>query len=304
MDLLAGMRVLVRVMERGSLSKAAMDLGMGQPAVSERISRLEEHLGERLLHRSTRSLRPTDVGLMFYERAKKTLEAADFAESVTSRNKAALQGTIRIAAPHGLGEMVLPAILMRFRKLHPHLNIDLTLNDRLVSPVSEGVDISLRLGDQKETNCVDEEIGFVRRALVASPDYIAQCGLPAAPNEISAHPFLRVSGIFGDNLLPLRRAGEIFQAEINTVWTVSNWRPLHALLLSGAGIGVLQVPACAEALAAGQLKRLLPQFEVPGYRLRLLYAKSDVISERTRQLVAFLREELKFFREDDGVDLT
>lgn len=298
MDFLAGMRVFVRVVERGNISTAARDLNMGQPAVSERINRLEEHLGERLLHRTTRSLRPTGVGLLFYERAKKALEAAALAENVTSKNENALSGTIRVAAPQSLGEVVLPGILMRFRKLHPHVHIDLLLNDHIVSPVSEGVDVSLRLGDHKETNCIDEEIGFVRRMLVASPDYIAHYGEPGRPEELLAHPFMRVAGIFGDNLLPLTREGEDLEAAINTAWTVSNWRPLHALLLAGAGIGVLQLPACTEALAAGQLKRLLPQFDVPGFRLRLLYGKNDG-SERTRQLVAFLRDALRFFKEGD-----
>ena len=298
MDLLAGMRVFVRVVERGSISAAAKDLGMGQPAVSERINRLEEHLNEKLLHRTTRTLRPTDVGLLFYERAKRTLEAAAHAESVTARNPAALHGTLRIAAPHSLGEVVLPGVLARFRKRHPHLNIDLILDDQIVNPVSEGVDLSLRLGDRKEANCVDEEIGLVRRVLVASPDYIARYGEPTRPEELGAHPFLRVSNIFSDNLVPLTRDGEDLEASIQTVWTFSNWRPLHALLLAGEGIGVLQLPACTQALAAGHLKRLLPQFEIPGFRLRLLYPKGDAASERTRHAAAFLKDALRFLSEE------
>ncbi|MFT4003898.1 MAG: LysR family transcriptional regulator [Rhizobium sp.] len=294
MDFLAGMRVFARVVERGNISSAARDLGMGQPAVSERINRLEEHLGEKLLHRTTRTLRPTNIGLLFYERAKKALEAAAHAESVTSRNEAALHGTIRIAAPHSLGEVVLPSVLMRFRKLHPHLKVDLILDDHIVNPISEGVDLSLRLGDRQEPNCVDEEIGFVRRALVASPDYIANYGEPSRPEELIAHPFMRVTNIFADNLVPLRRDGETLEAPINTIWTVSNWRPLHSLLLAGEGIGVLQLPACTKALASGQLKRLLPQFDIPGFRLRLLYGKGEAVSERTRHAVAFLRDALHF----------
>ena len=301
MDILAAMRIFVRVVECGNLSMAARDLGVGQPTVSERIAKLEAYLGERLLHRSTRSVRPTDIGLLFFERSKKAIEAALFAEGVSLRSEGALRGTVRIAAPHGLGERVLPQILMRFRKIHPHVNIDLILNDRFVSPASEGVDISIRLGDQAEAGYVDEEIGFVPRALVASAAYLAEYGAPSTVEDLAAHPFMRVDGIFDDDCLLLLHGGERVRVPVSTAWTVSNWRPLHALLLAGAGIGVLQVPACAEALAAGQLKRILPQYEVPGFRLRLLYERREPPSEITTQLVPFLKEELQFLRGDGPV---
>ncbi|MFT4001401.1 MAG: LysR family transcriptional regulator [Rhizobium sp.] len=300
MDIVAAMRIFARVVEHGSLSKAARDLGMGQPTISERITKLEAHLGEQLLNRSTRSVRPTDIGLLFYERAKKALDATSFAESVSLKCEGALEGAIRVAAPHGLGEMVLPQALMRFRRLYPHVNVDLILNDRIVSPRSEGIDVSFRLGDRPAPDCEDEEIGHVERVLVVSPGYIADYGIPTVPEELPAHPFLRVAGIFEDGNLPLRRRGDVIAAPIKTVWTVSHWRPLHALLLAGAGIGVLQLPACAEALAAGQLKRILPQYDVPGFRLRMLHGPTDSTSEVTRRLLVFLRSELQFLKSESG----
>src|SRR5690348_16138747 len=99
MDLLVAMRVYVRVVDRGSMSAAARDLGMGQPAVSERIDRLEQYLGTRLLHRNTRKLSVTDVGAAFYERSKQVLESADDALTVANGDQS-LRGTLRIAAPH------------------------------------------------------------------------------------------------------------------------------------------------------------------------------------------------------------
>lgn len=170
MDLLAAMQVFVRVVERRSLSEAARDLGIGQSSISERISRLEEHLGVQLLHRNSRAVQPSDLGLIFYERSKKALAAADFAQGVSQGNDERLTGTVRIAAPHGLGEMVLPSILMRFKEAHPQVAIDLILNDRIVSPETEGVDVSIRLGDADEKNCISERIGFVHRVLAGAPD--------------------------------------------------------------------------------------------------------------------------------------
>ena len=300
MDLLAAMRVFARVVERGNLSAAARDLGMGQPAVSERVARLEAYLRVRLLHRNTRSTVPTDLGLIFYERCKKALEAAAHAESISRKDAAALRGTLRVAAPHGLGELVLPKMLMRFRQDHPDLNVDLLLNDRIVDPVTEGVDLSLRLGDASQRNCLAEPVGHVKRMLVAAPAYLAARGAPAAPEELKSHPFMRVAGLFNDGFLTLRRDRQIERFAVDTTWTVSNWRPLHALLLAGAGIGVLQTPSCRQDLAQGRLIRLLPDYEVPGFDLRLLYPKTRPVPEKTRRLAEFLKTELAACRDDVG----
>lgn len=299
MDILAAMRIFVRVVERRNASLAARDLGMAQATVSERIAKLEAHLGEQLLNRSTRSMRPTDVGLEFYERARKVLDAAKFAESVGSKHSETLRGKVCIAAPQAIGEMLLPQILLRFRKRHPDVKVALTLNDEIASPTNVGADVSIRLGDRPAPDCSDEGVGFVRRVLVASPRYLAEYGRPTVPEELAEHAFMRVDGIFTDERLPLQRQGRAFDAPIQTAWTVSHWRLLYTLLLGGGGIGVLQMPTCADALVAGQLKRLLPQYEVPGFRLRLLHPSTQTATPEAMQLLVFLREEFQFLRDEE-----
>ncbi len=286
------MRVYVRVVERGSMSAAARDLGMGQPAVSERIDRLEQYLGSRLLLRNTRKLSVTDTGLAFYERSKQVLDAASDALAVANGDQP-LRGTLRIAAPHGVGEVMLPSILLRMRERHPELKIDLVLNDRIVDPVTEGVDISLRLGDLGEGNFIARKLGHVGRVLVASPGYLERRGAPANPCELIDHPFLRVSGLFNGARLPLISADRQEElAAINIVLSTSHWRPLHDLLLDGAGIGVLQQPVCAEDLASGKLIPLLPGFTVPGFDLHALYPAARPVAPRIRAVLSLLEEEL------------
>ncbi|MCJ2093364.1 LysR family transcriptional regulator [Methylobacterium sp. J-072] len=290
MDLLAAMRVYVRVVERGSMSAAARDLSIGQPAVSERIDRLESHLGARLLRRNTRTITLTDVGSAFYERSKVVLDAADSALAVTAEDQP-LRGTLRIAAPHGVGEIVLPPILCRLRERHPQLKLDLVLNDRIVDPVTEGVDISLRLGDCGIGNFVAVRLGHIRRILVAAPRYLDRIGIPERSNDLVDHPFLRVSGLFNDGRLPLISVDrQTDLAPLNIVLTVSHWRPLYAMLLEGAGIGVLQEPACTEALGDGRLIRLLPNHEVPGFDLHALYPASKSVPPKTRVTLSLLKE--------------
>jgi DNA-binding transcriptional LysR family regulator len=291
MDLLAAMRIYVRVVERGSMSAAARDLGIGQPAVSERIDRLEQHLGTRLLRRNTRAVSVTDAGALFYERSKHVLHAADEATAVVSHDSRALSGTLRIAAPQGFGEVVLLPILQRLREQHPQLDIDLVLNDRVVDPVTEGVDLSLRLGPPGEGYFVARRLGHVRRVLLASPDYLARHGSPSRPQDLAAHPFARVSGLFVDGQLRLLSArGAMVPASLRMAWSVSHWRPVYSLLLAGAGIGVLQEPVCASAIAAGQLVRLLPDYIVPGFDLHALYPASKIVSPTTRMVLAWLDE--------------
>ncbi|NLS18520.1 LysR family transcriptional regulator [Rhizobium sp. P40RR-XXII] len=292
MDLLVAMRVYVRVVERGSMSAAAHDLGMGQPAVSERINRLEQYLGAPLLLRNTRKLSVTDVGAAFYERSRQVLESADDALTVANGNQS-LRGTLRIAAPHGIGEVILPSILLQMRKRHPLLKIELILNDRIVDPVTEGVDISLRLGDLGEGSFIARKLGHVGRVLVASPAYLEERGTPTKLDDLAIHPFLRVSGLFnGGRLLLIGPDGQTELAAIDIVLSTSHWRPLHSLLLDGAGIGVLQAPVCAEDLASGRLVRLLPEFTVPGFDLHALYSAIRPVPPRIRAVLSLLEEQL------------
>jgi DNA-binding transcriptional LysR family regulator len=293
MDLLSAMRIFVRVVERGSLSGAARDLGIGQPAVSERIDKLEQHLGARLLRRSTRAVSCTDAGARFYEHCRIVLAAAQDAQDAVARDQRTVRGTLRLAAPQGLGEVVLPALLIQLRERHPELDIDLVLNDRVVDPVTEGVDLSLRLGDPGVSQVVARRLGEVRRVLVASPAYLDRHGAPATPQALAAHPFARVAGLFGDQQLPLvDAAGKRVQARVNIAWNVSHWRPVHELIVAGAAIGVLQAPVCADALASGALTPLLPGYTVPGFALHALYPAARPLPAKTRAALTLLEQHL------------
>lgn len=292
MDYLAAMRVYVRVVERGSMSAAARDLGIGQSAVSERIERLEAQFGTRLLRRNTRSISVTDAGAVFYERCKVAIGAVDDALAGAQEDMA-VRGTLRIAAAHALGDVILPSILLELRKLHPDLKIDLVLNDRVVDPTTEGVDVSLRLGDPGEGHFVVRKLGHVSRTLVASPEYLDRHGVPTTPACLIRHPFARVSGLFNNSRLPLQAAdGRIMPTPIDIALTMSNWHPLHAVLVGGGAIGVLQEPVCFADLAARRLKRILPEFTVPGFELNLLYSAVRPIPPRVRAIASLLEREL------------
>ncbi|MBP0595739.1 LysR family transcriptional regulator [Paraburkholderia sp. LEh10] len=291
MNLLETMRIYARVVERGSMSSAARDLNIGQPAVSERIERLEKYLGCRLLLRSARAFNCTPEGLAFYERSKKILCSVEQAIAEVSNDERDLSGSIRIAAPHCFGETVVPEALKFIRATYPQLDLDLVLNDRVVDLVTEGVDISFRLGQLGEGAFIACRLGKIDRMLVAAPEYLEQCGPIREPDDLTKHPFIRVQSMFGSDQLPLKHIDSVVEsAPIHSAIKTSHWRPMYELILAGVGIGVIEEHACAAALADHKLTRILPEFNVPPFDLHLLFQAQRPIPSRVRMIVGLLKK--------------
>lgn len=261
------------------------------PGNVKRITRLESDLGTRLLRRNTRALSLTDRGAAFYEGCRIAIEATEDALSV-ARDDQPLSGLLRIAAPHGLGETLLPPVLLQLRQHHPALKVDVVLNDRLVDPVTEGVDLSLRLGDISNGRFAARRLGEVRRILVASPAYLEQHGAPEQPQNLIRHAFARVTGLFTANRLPLTEpSGTILATPVNIVANFTHWRPLYALLMGGGAIGVLQESVCRDDLASGRLLPLLLGFSVPGFACHALFASGRPVPPRLRLVLSLLEAE-------------
>lgn len=293
MDLLTAMRIFIRVVERGNMSAAARDLGIGQPAVSERIERLEAHLGTRLLRRHTRRMSLTSAGTLFYERSKSAVAAAEHALAIVNPTNS-LHGTLRIAAPYGAGEALLMPALIKLQAEYPDLQIELILNDLVTDPVTEGVDISLRLGEMGEGYYIARQLGRVGRLLVASPAYLHRHGTPGSPAELVRHAFARVAGLFMNNHVALIAPDKsLLSVPVKITFSASHWRPLHTILLAGSAIGVLQSPVCRQDIAQGNLVPVLPDYVVPPFNAYLLYPPANIISAETRICAAFLENELR-----------
>jgi len=294
MDLLATIRIFLRVVERGTISGAARDLDMSQPAVSERIDKLERFLSARLLVRSSRKLTCTAEGRTFYEQGKHLLDTAETTINSVTLSNQKIQGSLRLAAPQCLGEIVVPKALMNVRTAHPDLHIDFTLSDAIVDPVIEGVDISLRLGRLNENGgYIAFPLGWVGRKLVVAPSYLAAHGPLATPMELARHAFIRLKAVFANDQVPLMHEnGPAVQTRINTVMTVSHWRPMYDLILSGAGVGILQHPACARALAQGRLVEVLDGYHVPPLPLNALIPPLRPLPLRVRAVLELLKRDI------------
>jgi DNA-binding transcriptional LysR family regulator len=180
------MEIFVRVVDAGSFSAAASQLGVGQPAVSKVVAQLEERLGVRLLLRSTRRLNLTDAGRTFYENAKRAIESVNQAELVV-RGDAGLSGTLRVSASVCFARIHVLPRLPEFLALHPEMDIDVLMDDRIVNLVEEGVDLALRTGDLTDPSLTARKIGEGRRRVMGTAAYFRAHGVPKTPDDLSAH---------------------------------------------------------------------------------------------------------------------
>jgi LysR family transcriptional regulator for bpeEF and oprC len=175
----------VRVVEAHSFVAAAQTLGMSPSAISKAVSRLEERLGSRLLNRTTRSLSLTDVGTSYYERCRDALGQLDHAENEVSEARGIPRGRLRVDVPISLGRRLIVPALPRFTAQYPELSVQMSMNDRVIDLVQEGVDAGLRVGNLSDSSLVARRVGMLRGRTCASPEFIERVGAPQTPADLT-----------------------------------------------------------------------------------------------------------------------
>ena len=193
MDRLAAMETFVHVVESGSFSAAARRLNLGQPAVSKSIAQLEAYLQVRLLLRSTRGLSPTEAGLAFFERAKRTLEEASEAENAARGSASQLRGTLRICAAVTFARLHIIPHLAGFLAAHPGLDLEILLDDGNVDLISAGIEVALRIGKQADSSLVARCLARSDVRVLATPAYLAAKGEPETPQALQQHDLVLYS---------------------------------------------------------------------------------------------------------------
>ncbi len=186
MSYVATLRTFVRVHELGSMSAAARDQRISAAVASARIGELEKHLGVRLFNRTTRSLRPTEQGEIFYVGAQRILEAIDAAEAEVAEVSRNPRGSIHVAAPLGIGKRLIAPLIPRFRDAYPDIDVRLRLSDRRLDVTGEGLDVVFALGVMEDSNLRIRPIADCARALCASPAYVARRGVPRYGDDLVA----------------------------------------------------------------------------------------------------------------------
>lgn len=288
MDRLQAMSAFARVVETGSFSGAARQMGVGQPAISKTIAQLEDRLQVRLLVRSTHGLAPTDAGLRFYERARITIREADEAELEARGAGAGLSGRLRVSAPTTFTRLLIVPRLPEFLQRHPDLEIDVLLDDRVIDLVSEGIDIALRMGELADSSAIARRIARGRRSVIATRAYLERAGLPLVPADLATHEAIVYSQL--TNSWTFRQSGTEASVTISGRVRLSAAEGIRAAVLADMGLTVNSDWMFAPELESGTVCRVLEDWELPRVDLWAIFPTGRLASAKARAFADFVEE--------------
>jgi DNA-binding transcriptional LysR family regulator len=271
MDRIGSVAVFVEVAERRSFAAAARRLGRSPTAVTRAIGELEARLGVRLLNRTTRAVGVTEAGERFLAGARRVLADLDEIERAAAGEGTAPRGELRVTAPILFGRLHVSPIMIEFLERFPDVSVALSLIDRPVDLVEEGLDVAVRIGALAESSAIASRVGALHRVVVASPDYLARRGTPKAPAELGAHAIVAFSGMEGADRWVFRGQGGEASVAIRPRLVVTTAEA--AVDAARAGFGVTRVLSyqAADDIARGSLRRLLQAHEGAELPVHLLY---------------------------------
>lgn len=283
----------VRVVQDGSFTAAAKALGLPKSSVSRSVAQLEEDLGVRLLHRTTRKLHLTDAGAAFHDRVARALTVIEEAESAASDLQRDLRGVVRITAPVDLGVWAVAGIAARFVRKHPTVHIDVHLGSRVVDLASEGFDLAVRAGKLRDESLIARRVGSLELGLFASSKYVARHGAPTSLDELAKHDCVLLRTDNGALAWKLTGPkGEERSIEPRGAISSDDISFLKKAVLAAGGIALLPRFLCAREEASGKLVRLLPDWRLGGAELNVVYPSARYVPQRVVTFRDFLVREL------------
>lgn len=292
MDSLGAIHSFVLAADAESFTDAGRKLGVSASAVSKAVQRLEERLGARLFHRSTRSITLTPEGTMFVERGRRILCEFEAAETELSQIQATPQGKLRISLP-SMG-MVFTPKFAAFKQLHPRIELDLEYTDRVVDIIDEGFDVVIRTGEHADSRLMTRRLGEYRRAIIGSPSYFREAGIPDTPEDLARHVCLIYRfGTTGKlDRWPLGRDGTPVDVPLVSSMVVNTLEPQIALAESGLGLACVPEIAVARQLQEGTLVSVLEPFLQTRTKISVMWPTSRHISPKLRAFVDYISAEM------------
>jgi len=274
------LQIFVRVVELGGITAAANDLNVPKSTVSRQVARLEDRLGARLLDRTTRTIRATEVGQGFFERAVRILADIEEAEAEVASQQLRPRGTLRLTGPLTFGRMYLGDMLASFLTRYPDVELVVDLSDRMVDLVEEGFDVAIRVGVLPDSSLIARRLGPLNMVLAASPAYLEAHGTPTTVDDLRQHQALRYAytpphwSFAGDAPVPVRGRLECNNGEI-----------LRAAAIGGHGLVYSPRFIVDEALADGRLVTVLDDHVSGKGGVYALYPHHRHLSAKVRALV-------------------
>jgi DNA-binding transcriptional LysR family regulator len=294
---LNSLKIFAEIVDAGSLSEASRRLKMPVSTVSRRLSELEDQLKIRLLERSTRNLRLTDVGSEVLEHARRTEEVSDAIDSVVTSHTAEVTGTLRLASPPSISDSLIAPLIGAFQEKYPNVRVQVFITDRIVDQIAEGVDVAFRVGALPDSTLVARRLLTYRHQVVASPAYLKRNKHPKTPQDLLHH---RLLAFFWRS----RYSWNFTHASGKHPKTISfepyigmnDYSGLAAALLDGAGIGELPPIVQPELMRKGLLVEVMPAWHLDVYDLSLIHLGNRYIPRHVRVFKEFAVEmSLKLF---------
>lgn len=287
MDRLTAIRVFVEVAERGSLTQAAEHLDLSRAMVSRYLASLEQWLGARLLHRTTRRVGLSDAGEQALSRCRRMLEMADEVQALAGTRGGEPAGRLRVTTSPSFAQAQLTAAVVAFQQRHPRVEVDLLAIDRPVNLADERIDLAVRITNTLDDAFVARPLATCRSVLCASPAYLAQHGSPSSPEDLKAHNCL--THAFGSRAeYRLRRGGQALSVAVTGTLFSNETAVLHAAALAGGGVAMLPTYGVRADLDRGALVGLLPDYEPEPLGIHAVYLTRRHQPQALRLMIEFL----------------
>ena len=300
MDRLTEMEAFATVVDQGGFTDAARKMGISKSAVSKHVSSLESRLGARLLNRTTRRVSPTEIGLAYYDRARRVLNDAGEADALVSSMQSAPSGLLRISVATDFGVNHMSPILGDFLVDFPDITVNMVLNNRYVELISEGFDLAIRIGEMEDSSLRARKLTETTKRLIASPKYFEQFGRPEKIDDLNDHKLLHYSNQSAGNVWKLTApSGEKRQVRTQGWLTVNDGQSLLNACVSGLGIAYLPSFLYAEALKDGLVEEAMPELPSESQGIYAVYPPGRYTQPKVRTFIDFLVEAFKEKGPDD-----
>ena len=297
MDRVAAVALYIRIVETGSFSKAAAGFGITQPTATKAVAAMEQRLGARLLHRTTRGVSPTEVGTLYYEKCKAIAHEIEAADNLATLMQSGVGGTLRVSTSVAFGRRVLVPLAITYMREHPGLTVDLSFDDRYVNMVEQGMDLAVRMGRLADSTLGSRYLGRNPWVMVAAPAYLKAHGTPKAPRELVQHACLVYSTVQGDDRWMLTGQddgkGKEQVVPVRGPLRSNNLSALLAGAREGLGIAILPWYVAGESVADGSVKPILERHTLPTQEIHAVFPSPKLVPGKVNSFIEHLRGALQ-----------
>ena len=289
MDRLTEMEAFATVVDQGGFTDAAKKMGISKSAVSKHVSALEARLGARLLNRTTRRVSPTEIGLAYYDRARRVLNDAGEADALVTSMQSAPSGLLRISVATDFGVNHLSPVLGEFLQEFPEITVNMVLNNRYVELISEGFDMAIRIGELEDSTLRARKLTETTRRMIASPEYFKKYGRPQKIDDLNDHKLLHYSNQANSAVWKIiAPSGEKRQVRTAGWSTVNDGQSLLNACISGLGIAYLPSFLYADAMKQGLVEEAIPDLPMETQGIYAVYPPGRFTQPKVRAFIDFL----------------